>query len=320
MEVPPVEILRPLSPVASAGGTTPGRAHARRYPIQRTHTMAVPRTRAALALLTSQRRPITCVICQWHRAFTTTPRRCLPEAKPPTPPTPPTPPGPQTPGPDAAPEAPKPEPEKPLPAGAEIDAPRSWGKRVDAFEPKPLPRPIGMNMPPMPGENSGLDLRTIRERRDDFVDYDRHLIRRKQLCVSPPIPTSLLPPNRRPMPSPYQLARTLTHPKQKGEALEALLPRLDQPPAPRRQVVHRAPAPLPRRQGPLLPQPLRPHPPSRRHRARHHAPALRPRLRRHNLLLPLGRGAGRVLRLREVEPRAQGAPGREPRRRPGRQG
>lgn len=159
----------------------------RRAPISdQTHTMAVPRSRAALALLTSQRRPITCLLCQWHRAFTTTPRRPLPEAKPPTPPTPPTPPGPQTPGPDAAPEAPKPEPERPLPAGASIDAPRSWGKRVDSFEPKPLPRPIGMNTPPLPGENAGLDLRTMRERRDDFVNYDRHLIRRKQLWVSSP--------------------------------------------------------------------------------------------------------------------------------------
>lgn len=140
--------------------------------------MAVPRTRAALALLTSQRQPITCLLCQWNRAFTTTPRRYLPEAKPPTPPTPP---APQTPGPDAAPEAPKTEPEAPLPAGASIDAPRSWGKRMDTFEPKPLPRPIGMNTPPLPGENSGLDLRTIREKRDDFVNYDRHLLRRKQL-------------------------------------------------------------------------------------------------------------------------------------------
>lgn len=124
-----------------------------------------------MALFTSQRRPITCLLCQWHRAFTTTTRRALPEAKPPNP------------GPDAAPDAPK-APEAPLPAGASIDAPRSWGKRVDDFTPQPLPRPIGMNTPPLPGENTGLDLRTMRERRDDFVDYDKHLIRRKQLYVS----------------------------------------------------------------------------------------------------------------------------------------
>lgn len=137
--------------------------------------MAVPRSRAALALFTSQRRPITCLLCQWHRTFTTTTRRALPEAKPPNR------------GPDAAPDAPKPDapkvPEPPAPAGASIDAPRSWGKRIDDFTPQPLPRPIGMNTPPLPGENTGLDLRTMRQRRDDFVNYDKHLIRRKQLYV-----------------------------------------------------------------------------------------------------------------------------------------
>ncbi|KAL2108411.1 hypothetical protein VUR80DRAFT_3835 [Thermomyces stellatus] len=131
--------------------------------------MAAQRSRAALALLTAARRPITCLFCQWHRALSTTPQRCLPESKP------------STTGPDAAPEPPKPAPEPPAPAGASIDAPRSWGKRVDEFTPQPLPRPIGMNAAPVPGENTGLDLRTLRQRRDDFVDYDKHLLRRKQL-------------------------------------------------------------------------------------------------------------------------------------------
>jgi hypothetical protein len=61
------------------------------------------------------------------------------------------------------------------------DAPRAYGKAVDHFTPKPLNRPIGLPNPPRPGENTGVDRRTLKERRDDFVDYDKHLIRRKQL-------------------------------------------------------------------------------------------------------------------------------------------
>lgn len=63
-----------------------------------------------------------------------------------------------------------------------IEAPRSYGKRVDGdFKPMPLPRPIGMTAPPQPGENTGLDSRTIKERRADFVDWDKHLARRQEL-------------------------------------------------------------------------------------------------------------------------------------------
>ncbi len=66
--------------------------------------------------------------------------------------------------------------------GPKIEAPRSYGKRTeDGFVPKPLPRPIGMLDPPRAGENTGIDKRTLRQRRDDFVDYDKHIARRKEL-------------------------------------------------------------------------------------------------------------------------------------------
>jgi ATPase complex subunit ATP10 len=66
--------------------------------------------------------------------------------------------------------------------GAPIEAPRSYGKRIDgAFTPQPLPRPIGMPLPPRAGENTGVDARSLRQRRDDFVNYDKHLARRREL-------------------------------------------------------------------------------------------------------------------------------------------
>ncbi|KAI4274591.1 MAG: hypothetical protein L6R38_006062 [Xanthoria sp. 2 TBL-2021] len=49
------------------------------------------------------------------------------------------------------------------------------------FTPKPLSRPIGVLYPPQPGENSGIDPRSWRERRDDLFDYNKHLVRRKEL-------------------------------------------------------------------------------------------------------------------------------------------
>lgn len=54
------------------------------------------------------------------------------------------------------------------------------------FTPKPLSRPIGVLYPPRPGENSGIDPRSWRERRDDLFDYNKHLVRRKELYA--PIP------------------------------------------------------------------------------------------------------------------------------------
>ncbi|OAA82140.1 ATPase assembly factor ATP10, mitochondria [Akanthomyces lecanii RCEF 1005] len=108
--------------------------------------------------------PSLCARCQWHRSFTAT----------------------------AAPLAARPEkpaagasmdPQAEI-AGPAIEAPRSYGKRFDGvFTPKPLPRPIGMPLPPRPGENTGIDSRTREQRKKDFADWDKHLARRKELTA-----------------------------------------------------------------------------------------------------------------------------------------
>ncbi|MCJ1243771.1 Mitochondrial ATPase complex subunit atp10 [Trapelia coarctata] len=46
---------------------------------------------------------------------------------------------------------------------------------------RPLSRPLGLPTPPIPAENTGIDTRTWRQRRDDFVNYDKHLEKRKAL-------------------------------------------------------------------------------------------------------------------------------------------
>ncbi|OLN88525.1 Mitochondrial ATPase complex subunit ATP10 [Colletotrichum chlorophyti] len=111
------------------------------------------------------RRLFSCTACSWRRHLSTS-RPYLAD-KPPAP----------TPAPGAAAQ----EPAKPDLPGSAIHAPRAYGKKIKNFTPEPLPRPIGMAHPPHPEDNSGVDRRSLKQRRDDFVDYDKHLVRRKEL-------------------------------------------------------------------------------------------------------------------------------------------
>ncbi|KAK3934782.1 mitochondrial ATPase [Diplogelasinospora grovesii] len=111
-------------------------------------------------------RSATCLFCQW-RTFSTSYRRLA--DKPPTKPA-------------ATPAAVKAAVEDAKkPSGPLANAPRSYGKALEDFTPTPLGRPIGMNMPPRAGENTGIDKRSLQQRRDDFVDYEKHLARREEL-------------------------------------------------------------------------------------------------------------------------------------------
>ncbi|KAK3394638.1 ATP10 protein-domain-containing protein [Podospora didyma] len=128
---------------------------------------------------------LTCFSCQW-RSFSVSYRRLADKIPPP--PTTPTP-APAssssngTPLPTTTPGAPAAETLSgtPKPSGPLANAPRSYGKALKDFAPTPLGRPIGMSTPPKAGENTGIETRTLKQRRDDFVDYKKHLVRREQL-------------------------------------------------------------------------------------------------------------------------------------------
>lgn len=67
-----------------------------------------------------------------------------------------------------------------------IDAPRSYGPVYASFEPKLLPRPIGMLDPPLPGQNTGETDRTKIRNVNELADYDKHLERRRALYGTDP--------------------------------------------------------------------------------------------------------------------------------------
>ncbi|KAK3996846.1 ATP10 protein-domain-containing protein [Cladorrhinum sp. PSN332] len=137
----------------------------------------ITRTAAGLLLRTGIQRSapttataaIACLLCQQHRAFHISSGRL--DSKNSS---------------NAAADAPKsipglPKAEVPPPDSPLANAPRSYGKKMDEFTPTPLSRPIGMNYPPEAGQNTGVDSRSIRQRRDDFVNYDKHLVKREYL-------------------------------------------------------------------------------------------------------------------------------------------
>ncbi|KAL2259940.1 hypothetical protein VTK26DRAFT_6226 [Humicola hyalothermophila] len=124
-------------------------------------------------------RTATCLLCQW-RSLSVSYRRLADKPPAPAP----------APAPDSDPKATSPPataangPGKnavPVTEGPLAHAPRSYGKAVKDFTPTPLSRPIGMNHPPSPGENTGIDKRSLKQRHQDFTNYEKHLQRRAYL-------------------------------------------------------------------------------------------------------------------------------------------
>ena len=66
----------------------------------------------------------------------------------------------------------------PPPSGNGEDARK---QKKEYHKPVQLIRPLGMEDPPQKGENSGIDTRTVQQKRDDFVNWDKHLQKRKKL-------------------------------------------------------------------------------------------------------------------------------------------
>ncbi|KAK5655006.1 hypothetical protein OQA88_6765 [Cercophora sp. LCS_1] len=122
-------------------------------------------------IIRTSARSVSCLLCQW-RTFSTSYRRLADKAPAPLP----NPSSALAPSPGQPPNATPKVPEGPL-----AHAPRAYGKKLEEFTPTPLSRPIGMNYPPQAGENTGVDSRSLQQRRDDFVNYDKHLVRREQL-------------------------------------------------------------------------------------------------------------------------------------------
>jgi ATPase complex subunit ATP10 len=127
------------------------------------------------------RRALTCSVCRWQqhqRLLSTTVRRLADQQQTPPPPPPTEKKKGILPALDGGIVRETPNPELP---GSAIHAPRSYGQRLEEFTPEVLPRPIGLQKPPHPNENTGIDARTLKQRRDDFVNYEKHLERRKKL-------------------------------------------------------------------------------------------------------------------------------------------
>lgn len=56
-----------------------------------------------------------------------------------------------------------------------------YGKKEKGYTPKPLKQPIGTDRPPRPGDNSGVDYRSFRQRGIDLVNREKNTERRQAL-------------------------------------------------------------------------------------------------------------------------------------------